>query len=52
MKKILVVEDDQDISNMLCELLTQNRYLPTAAYSGSEAVLCFAHQPYELVLLV
>ncbi len=51
MKKILVVEDDQDISNMLCELLTQNRYLPTAAYSGSEAVLCFTHQAYDLVLL-
>lgn len=51
MKKILVAEDDADISNMLCELLTQSGYLPTAAYSGSEAVLCFTHQSYDLVLL-
>jgi DNA-binding response OmpR family regulator len=51
MKKILIAEDDIDIGNMLCELLTQGGYAPHVAYSGSEALLCLTHQPYDLVLL-
>jgi len=51
MKKILIVEDDSDINNMLCDLLEQNGYAPTAAYSGTEAVMRFANDKYDLVLL-
>lgn len=51
MQKILVVEDDTDINNMLCELLMQNNYDPTAAYSGTEAVLNFKLGKFDLVLL-
>ena len=51
MKKILVAEDDIDISNMLCTLLAQSGYLPCAAYSGSEALLSLASQSCDLVLL-
>ena len=51
MFKILVVEDDIDISAMLCDLLWQNDYEPTAAYSGTEAVLNFKIDSYDLVLL-
>lgn len=51
MKKILVVEDDNDISNMLCDLLTQNGYLPTACFSGTEAQMCILHSKYDLILL-
>jgi len=36
---------------MLCELLRQNGYEPTAAYSGTEAVLNFKLGTYDLVLL-
>jgi DNA-binding response OmpR family regulator len=51
MQKILVVEDDTYISGMLCELLSQNGYAPTAAYSGTEGVLQFERDKYSLVLL-
>jgi len=51
MHKILVVEDDIDINSMLCDLLQQNGYEPTAAYSGTEAVLNFKLGTYDLVLL-
>jgi DNA-binding response OmpR family regulator len=51
MKKILVAEDNNDINNMLCDLLEQNGYAPTAAYSGTEALMRFAGDKYELVLL-
>ncbi|MCL2322483.1 MAG: response regulator transcription factor [Oscillospiraceae bacterium] len=51
MKKILIVEDDIDISNLIVELIKQNHYEFTAAYSGSEALLCFKASNYDLVLL-
>jgi len=51
MKKILIVEDDGDINNMLCDLLEQNGYMPTAAYSGTEAIMRFGSDKYDLVLL-
>ena len=36
---ILVVEDDQDINNLLCKILTGAGYDCRPAYSGSEAAL-------------
>lgn len=51
MGKILVIEDDTEISNMLSDLLRQNGHLPTAAYSGTEAMLCFGLDIFDLVLL-
>lgn len=51
MDKILVVEDDSFINQMLCELLSQNNYDCTAAFSGTEAVLNFKMSKFDLVLL-
>jgi DNA-binding response OmpR family regulator len=51
MKRILTVEDDAFISEMLCDLLRQNGYAPTAAYSGTEAILLLAQNSYSLVIL-
>jgi DNA-binding response OmpR family regulator len=51
MKKILIVEDDVYISEMLCDLLTQNGYDPTAAYSGTEALLRLPGGGFSLMLL-
>lgn len=48
---ILLVEDASDISNMLCDLLTQNGYAVGQAYSGTEAVLLMEKNAYDLVLL-
>ena len=51
MKKILIVEDDVSISNLLHDLLTQNGYLPMQAYSGTEAVMLLESKTYDLILL-
>lgn len=51
MQKILIVEDDIDISNMLHDLLVQAGYRPTVAYSGTEALMCLDLEAYDLILL-
>ena len=48
---ILVVEDDSHISGMLCRLLQQKGYTPTAAYSGTEALLTLPAGNFSLILL-
>ena len=49
--KILIVEDDKDISAMEGELLTSRGYTPFFAYSGTECLLLLNQQEYDLVLL-
>ena len=50
-EKVLIVEDDINISNMLKELLCNNDYSPIAAYSGTEATLQLSLDEFSLVLL-
>ncbi len=47
---ILVIEDDSDISNMICDLLEQNGYNTKSAHSGTEALIVF-DKKIDLVLL-
>lgn len=51
MKKILIVDDDINIGNMLEEVLTKADYLVTRAYSGTEALFVLSAQRPDLVLL-
>ena len=51
MKKILIIEDDANISNLLRDLLTRNNYLSTQAYSGTEALMLLENKTYDLILL-
>jgi DNA-binding response OmpR family regulator len=51
MEKILVVEDDIYISELLCELLRKNGYEPAAAFSGTEALLLLPQGGFSLALL-
>ena len=51
MKKILVIDDDVYIGNLLEELLTKEGYEVSRAYSGTEAVLYLSHNKPDLVLL-
>ena len=51
MKKILIVDDDINIGNMLEELLTKEGYQITRAYSGTEALLILSSQTPDLILL-
>ena len=51
MTNILVIEDDIHISEMLCTLLAQSGYAPTAAYSGTEGLLRLPQNDFALILL-
>ena len=50
MYSILIVEDDIDIGNLLEEALTNEGYVITRAYSGTEAKL-LSQNKYNLILL-
>lgn len=50
-RKILIVEDDMNINNMIKEVLHKEGYDCTQAFSGTEAVLCAKVQTYDLILL-
>lgn len=51
MKKILIVDDDMHIGNMLEEILTKEGYSVLRAYSGTEALLVLSAATPDLVLL-
>lgn len=51
MDKILIVEDDNDINQLLCKILTKQGYDTTSAYSGTEARLCLSLNSYDLVIM-
>lgn len=49
--KILIVEDDVSIHNIIEELLKNNSYVIYNAYSGTEALLLLEKEKYDLILL-
>lgn len=51
MKKILIVEDDVSIHNVIEELLKKENYNTYNAYSGTEAILMLEKEKYDLILL-
>lgn len=51
MKKILIIDDDADINNLLNEILTKNGYSVLRAWSGTEALLILEKQRPDLVIL-
>lgn len=51
MKNILIVDDDLHIGNVLEELLTNEGYGVSRAYSGTEAILVLSKSKPDLVLL-
>ena len=50
MAKILIIEDDKDINNMLVKLLSNNGYQVVSAYSGTEGLLIH-NKDVNLILL-
>ena len=50
MSKILIIEDDKDINNMLEKLLQYHDYETMSAYSGTEGVLLH-QEDIDLILL-
>ena len=51
MKKILIIDDDIPIGNMLEETLSKDGYKIFRAYSGTEALFVFSKSKPDLVLL-
>lgn len=51
MNKILIVEDDESIHNVIEELLKKENYTTYNAYSGTEALLLLEKEKYDLILL-
>lgn len=49
--RILIVEDDEQISELLSSFLTQNGYDTTTAGDGNKASLLMKKQDYDIVLL-
>ncbi|MGN0483655.1 MAG: response regulator transcription factor [Lachnospiraceae bacterium] len=47
---ILIVEDDTNINQMLSELLEQNGYQTSSAYSGTEALFYMEKEPAAVIL--
>lgn len=51
LQKILIVEDDVSIHNVIEELLKKENYITFNAYSGTEALLLLEKEKYDLILL-
>ena len=51
MTKILVIEDDVEINNLIKETLIKDGYQVTCAYSGTEGRLILKDQNFDLILL-
>ena len=49
--RVLVVEDDQDINNLLCTILRDGGYESQAAFSGSEGLLWAERENFDLLVL-
>lgn len=51
MNNILIVEDDVLLSNMEKQLLEQNGYIVSTAYSGTESLLVLRDNAFDIILL-
>lgn len=51
MHKILVVEDDTTINQVICEFLKENHYEVTPVFDGAEALREFEEKSFDLIIL-
>ncbi|MBF0775859.1 DNA-binding response regulator [Streptococcus azizii] len=51
MSKILVVEDDVTINQVICEFLREHDYQVISVMDGGEALECFEKENFDLVIL-
>ena len=51
MDTILIIDDDININNMLCETLQNEGYAVLRAYSGPEAMMLLSDKKPDLILL-
>ncbi|MBP2620388.1 response regulator transcription factor [Streptococcus panodentis] len=51
MHRILVVEDDSTINQVICEFLKESRYEVKPVFDGGEALQAFESESFDLVIL-
>lgn len=51
MKRILVIEDDKEINDLLCKALQKNGYEPIPAFTGIQGVDYIKNSKFDIVLL-
>ena len=51
MFKILLVEDDKNISEMITDYLTSESYIINTCFDGEDAINYFNREKYDLILL-
>ena len=49
--RVLIVEDDENINNLLREALTKHGLNCVQAFSGTEGLIVFKNDKFDLVLL-
>src|SRR5690625_3164255 len=49
--QVLIVEDDEAINNLLCEIAISEGYQVKQAFSGTEALIYFKEQIFDVILL-
>lgn len=50
-KRVLIVEDNKDISSMLEDFLKEKNYQVSCAYNGKDAVKIFEKQEFDIILM-
>jgi len=50
-EKILIVDDDKDIVNLLSDILSDEGYAVEKAYNGTGALQCIRNNNYDLIVL-
>src|SRR5690625_3744547 len=50
-KRVLVIEDDQEINKLLNMILTKSGIVSVPAYSGTEGILQLQNNTYDLIIL-
>lgn len=51
MEKILIVEDNTEINNMVCDYLNKKSFDCTQAFSGTEALLYLKNEVFDVIIL-
>ncbi|SFD15362.1 response regulator transcription factor [Clostridium uliginosum] len=50
-KRILVIEDDKEINNLICDILKQNTYETECSFNGLEGISLVKNKVFDLVIL-
>lgn len=51
MDKILIADDNLQITKILCEFAKKEGYEPVVAHDGDETIQCFQQEQFEMILL-